>query len=401
VSRYVLIGRSADYESRLRALFGVDLASVPADLLASDIAGIVDRLPGRTSVALLGPFLSFEETRYLSEAIPIARPGTAIVVVKGERSEVEDWVDAMTIHAVLSPDGADAIVESVLVGLSPAEAPASEDAEPPTPDAGVPIEPTPLGADERPELIAVASPKGGQGKTTIAINLAAGLAHVAPDSVVLVDADLQFGDIANALDLPTTRGWLDAVAAGSDDIAFKTAMHRHPGGFFVLTAPPSPEHAETIAPERFAAVLAHLARIFRYVVIDTTPGVGEQTLSVLEAADHSVFVSSLSVPSLRALRLELDVLDRAGISPAHRHVVVNFVDRVSGLTVKDAERITGCAVGIPIPRSSAVVLASNHGIPLLQHDPRDPAAKAILDLLATITPAADRLASQLHRRRTR
>jgi MinD-like ATPase involved in chromosome partitioning or flagellar assembly len=401
VSRYVLIGRSADYESRLRAIFGLDLASVPADLLASDIAGVVDRLPGRPSVALLGPFLSFEETRYLSEAIPVARPGTAIVVVKGERSELEDWVDAMTIHAVLSPDGADALVESVLSGLSSSEAIAPADPDDVAPAVEVPVEPIPLGADDRPKVIAVASPKGGQGKTTIAINLAAGLAHIAPDSVVLVDADLQFGDVANALDLPATRGWLDAVAAAGDEIAFKAAMHRHPGAFFVLTAPPSPEHAEAISPDRFAAVLAHLARIFRYVVIDTTPGVGEQTLSVLEAADHGVFVSSLSVPSLRALRLELDVLDRAGISLTHRHVVINFVDRVSGLTVKDAERITGAVVGVPIPRSPAVLLASNHGVPLLHHDPRDPAAKAMLDLLATITPAADRLASQLHRRRTR
>lgn len=401
MSRYVLIGRSADYEARMRALFGVDLASVPADHLASDNAGIVARLPERPSVALLGPFLSFEETRYFAEAIPLARPGTAIVIVKGERAEVEDWVDAMTIHAVLSPDGADALVESVLAGLSPAEPAAAPEAESAVPAAEAPPEPTPLAADDRTEVIAVASPKGGQGKTTIAINLAAGLAHIAANSVVLVDADLQFGDVANALDLPTTRGWLDAVAAGSDEIAFKASMHRHPGGFFVLTAPPSPEHAETIAPERFAAVLAHLARIFRYVVIDTTPGVGEQTLSVLEAADHGVFVSSLSVPSLRALRVELDVLDRAGIAPAHRHVVVNFVDRVSGLTVKDAERITGAVVGVPIPRSPAVLLASNHGVPLLHHDARDPAAKAILDLLATITPAADRLASQLHRRRTR
>lgn len=397
MSRYVLIGRSAEYESRLRGLFGVDLASVPAELIASDLSGVVERLPSRPSVALLGPFLSYEETRFLADAIPVARPGTSIVVVKGERSELEDWVDAMTIHAVLSPDGADALVESVLAGLSPAD----PVAPPVAPDEAPPVEPAPLAEDDRPVVIAVASPKGGQGKTTIAINLAAGLAHVAPDSVVLVDADLQFGDIANALDLPSTRGWLDAVAAGSDEIAFKASMHRHRGGFFVLTAPPSPEHADTIAPERFAGVLARLAGIFRYVVIDTTPGVGEQTLSVIEAADHGIFVSSLAVPSLRALRVELDVLDLAGIAPEHRHVVVNFVDRASGLTVKDAERITGASVGVPIPRSPAVVLASNHGIPLLEHDPRDPAAKAILDLLATITPAADQLSSRLHRRRTR
>jgi MinD-like ATPase involved in chromosome partitioning or flagellar assembly len=395
VSRYVLIGRSAEYESRLRGLFGAEIASIPPETLAADLAGVPARLPARPAVVLLGPFLSYEETRFLSEAIPAIHPGASIVVVKGERSELEDWVDTMTIHAVLSPDGADAVIQSVLGGFGSVEVAIPERPE-------VPIaEPAVLAEEDRPEVITVASPKGGQGKTTIAVNLAAALAHVAPESVVLVDGDLQFGDVANALDLPATRGWLDAVNAEGDEIAFKAALQRHHSGVFVLAAPASPEFADAITPDRFASVLARLARIFRYVVVDTTPGVGELTLGAVEAADHVVFVSNLTVPSLRALRTELEVLDRAGVLPARPHVVVNFVDRVSGLTVKDAARITGAEVGVPIPRSAGVVLASNRGVPLLEHDPKDPAAKAILDLLATITPLADAVAARLHRRRTR
>lgn len=393
MNRYVLIGRSAAYESRLRGLFGAELTTLPVDLLASGTAVLVDRLPASPAVALLGPFLSFEETRMLSEAIPAARPGTSIVVVKGERAEIEDWVDAMSIHAVVSPDGPDALVESVVHGLAPAL----------TVDPAEIIdvrEPAPRAADDRSEVIAVVSPKGGQGKTTIAINLAAGLARVAPDSVVLVDGDLQFGDVAHALDRPVTRGWLDAIAAGDDELAFKAALHRHPGGFFLLATPPSPESADAITPAHTAEVLAHLTRVFRYVVVDTTPGVGEQPLAVLEAADQAVFVSNLTVPSLRALRTEIDVLGRGRLLPSRRHVVVNFVDRASGLTVKDAERITGETVGVPIPRSRAVVLASNRGIPLLDDDPRDPAAKAILDLLVALAPAAQPVLARPPRRRS-
>jgi len=395
VSRYLLIGRSAEYESRLRGLFGVDLATLPAEVAADGADGLARRLPSAPAVALLGPYLSFEETRMLSQAIPAARPGTSIVVVKGERAELEDWVDAMTIDAVLSPDGPDSVVESVVHGLAP-----DPGTPGPVPAAAEPVEPAPPSDDERPEIVAVVAPKGGQGKTTLAINLAAGLARLAPDSVVLVDADLQFGDVANALDRTPARGWVDAVAAGADEIAFKTALHRHPSGFFVLAAPPTPDAADGIGVDQVAAVLARLARIVRYVVVDTTPGVGESTLAVLEAADQAVFVSSLSVPSLRALRTELDVLERSRLLPTRRHVVVNFVDRVSGLTVRDAERITGETVGVPIPRSSAVVLASNHGVPLLDHDPRDAAAKAILDLLVAVAPAAEAVARSA-RRRTR
>jgi len=205
-------------------------------------------------------------------------------------------------------------------------------------------------------------------------------------------------DVANALDRSPARGWVDAIAAGDDEIAFKTALQRHPAGFFVLAAPPSPEAADAITAEQVSAVLARLVGIVRYVVVDTTPGVGESSLAVLEAADQAVFVSSLSVSSLRALRTELEVLGRGRLLPGRRHVVVNFVDRTSGLTVRDAERITGETVGVPIPRSSAVVLASNHGVPLLEHDPKDAAAKALLDLLIAVAPAAEAVARPARRR---
>ena len=81
----------------------------------------------------------------------------------------------------------------------------------------------PLEAGTRTEAIAVVAPKGGQGKTTLAINLATGLAEVAPNSVVLVDADLQFGDITTALGLEPERTIVDAVAdAAADEIVLKT-----------------------------------------------------------------------------------------------------------------------------------------------------------------------------------
>ena len=78
------------------------------------------------------------------------------------------------------------------------------------------------------------------------------------------------------------------------------------------------------------------------------------------------------------------MLTTLGLLPANRHVVLNFSDRMAGLTVKDAAAIIGAPVDVEIPRSPAVVLAANRGHPLIYDDPRDPAAKALLALLARI-----------------
>ncbi len=91
------------------------------------------------------------------------------------------------------------------------------------------------------------APKGGQGKTTLAINLATGLAEVAPNSVVLIDADLQFGDIITALGLEPERTIVDAVAdAAADEIVLKTTLTHHADGFFVVASAPSPELGDAV-----------------------------------------------------------------------------------------------------------------------------------------------------------
>ncbi|WP_430332004.1 AAA family ATPase [Rhodococcus sp. ACT016] len=76
------------------------------------------------------------------------------------------------------------------------------------------------------KIIVVASPKGGTGKTTIATNIAVGLASAAPHSAVLVDLDVQFGDVASALQLVPEHDLTDAVTgpASQDSIVLKTVL---------------------------------------------------------------------------------------------------------------------------------------------------------------------------------
>ena len=256
----------------------------------------------------------------------------------------------------------------------------------------------PINANVRTEVIVVAAPKGGQGKTTTAINLAAGLAEVEPNSVVLVDADVQFGDIANALELNSQYSLADVVHVGNDEVALKALLTHHADDFFVIPSPPSPELADTISGESLGRFIARLATMFRYVIVDTTPGLGEHTLTALEHATDGVFVTSMTVTSLRALRKEFELLLALDLVPANRHVILNFVEKNTGLLTKDAEAILGAPIDVEVPRSAAVVLASNSGAPLIHHDVRDAAAKAFRSVVQRIDPNAVPTRKRIHRK---
>ncbi|MEV1131955.1 AAA family ATPase [Agromyces sp. NPDC049794] len=256
----------------------------------------------------------------------------------------------------------------------------------------------PIAENVRTEVIVVAAPKGGQGKTTTAINLAAGLAEVEPNSVVLVDADVQFGDIANALELTSQYSLADAVHAGNEEVALKALLVHHDDDFFVLPAPLSPELADGVTSDALGALLDRLATMFRYVIVDTTPGLGDHTLTALEHATDGVFVTSLTVTSLRALRKEFELLLALGLVPANRHVILNFVEKNTGLLRKDAEAILGTGIDVEVPRSTGVVLASNSGIPLIHHDVRDSAAKALRSVVQRIEPSAVPTRRRIHRK---
>jgi pilus assembly protein CpaE len=241
--------------------------------------------------------------------------------------------------------------------------------------------------------IAVAAPKGGVGKTTIACNVAVGLALLQPGCVVLVDLDLQFGDVASTLGLQPAYFLEHAVAKGAarDSLVLKTVLARHPSGLYVVCGPESPATADRITPTQVGHLLRQLADEFLYVVVDTSPGLLEHTLTVLEEATDVVAVTSMDVSSVRGMRKELDVLDELGLLPEARQVVVNFGDRASGLTIGDVEAAIGSRVDIVLPRSRGVGASSNRGVPVIIDLPRDKAARN-LRLLVT------RLSTELTRK---
>jgi pilus assembly protein CpaE len=175
--------------------------------------------------------------------------------------------------------------------------------------------------------------------------------------------------------------------APRDTMVLKTFLTPHPSRFYAVCGAESPAEGDRVTGEQFAHLLRQLAGIFRYVIVDTTPGLGEHALTALDQATDAVALCSLGVPNLRALRKELAVLHSIGVVPSAWHVVLNLADKTSGLKLGDAEAIIGVPVDVSIPRSIAVPLSTNRGIPLLQEGSRDPAAKSLGELVRRIGAA--------------
>ena len=221
--------------------------------------------------------------------------------------------------------------------------------------------------------------KAVRAKTTIAINLAAGLAEVEPNSVVLVDADVQFGDIANALELAPAilvgrcrarrqrRGRAQDVCSPITRTTSSSSRHRRRPSW-----PTTFRWRAAWQPHRT------LATMFRYVIVDTTPGLGEHALTALEHATDGVFVTTSRCRAFAPCVRSSSSSVALQLMPAQSTRVLNFVEKNTGLLLKDAEAILGAPVDVEMPRSTAAVLASNAGVPLIHHDVRDTAAKAFV-----------------------
>jgi pilus assembly protein CpaE len=237
------------------------------------------------------------------------------------------------------------------------------------------------------KMIMVMSPKGGAGKTTISSNLAVGLASRAPKQVVLVDADLQFGDVGNALRLLAETNVRDAIAGGLQDVTeVKVHLTPHRSGLFALCAPDVPGVADEITAQAFTKAVTMLGEEFRFVVVDTDPGLGERTLSVMDYATDLVFVAATDVASVRGLHKTIEALDRIGMTTQTRHFVLNRANAKVGLDVDDIAATIGMVPDVLVPSHVSLPVSMNQGTPILEGDEPSPAAAAMWQLVDRFVP---------------
>ena len=224
-------------------------------------------------------------------------------------------------------------------------------------------------ADQREPgiILAVFSPKGGVGRTTVAVNLAVAAATDLGKKVVLVDGSFQFGDVGVLLNLnPKNKSFAELLPEleGGEPESLETFVITHSAGIRVLLAPPTPETAELITPTAIRKVLETLRREADVVIVDCGAYFNDTTLAILDMADTILTMLSLEITSIKNMRLFLEVAEQLGYEKGKVRLVLNRADTALGIRVTDVEQSIGRKINDTIVSDGrSVVYALNRGVP--------------------------------------
>jgi pilus assembly protein CpaE len=225
-------------------------------------------------------------------------------------------------------------------------------------------------------LIAVLGPKGGTGKTLTACNLAVALAELGQRPVV-VDIDLQFGDVGLALGLRPDKTIYDLAVAPGDLDADKVDgfVTEHPSGARALLAPTRPDQAATVTISFLRKVFELLRGRYDFVIVDTPPAFSPEVITAVDTASHLCLVGMLDVLSLKDTKIGVETLARMGYDSNELTVVLNRADTSVGIGQGDVEQLLGRAPDVLIPSDRAIPKAITDGLTIVEAEPKSGAAR--------------------------
>ena len=235
------------------------------------------------------------------------------------------------------------------------------------------------------KLLTVASATGGCGKTFFATN-AASIFTAAGARVLLVDLDLQFGEVAAALQVQHAYSLYDGLYGTSGERLPASAMrehlddlvHHHPLGFDVLTAPRDPVLADFVGARDAMTMLDAVLPRYDIVIADTPPSLNDVVIAALDRSDLVAVLATLDVPSLRNLTSFLDVLHRLDMDDKRVRLVLNKAERDVGVTVEQANEAFGGRFEGVLPVDRAVSRSVNLGTTVAVHEPRAKVSRALV-----------------------
>lgn len=267
------------------------------------------------------------------------------------------------------------------------------------------------------EIITFFSPKGGVGTTTLAVNTAVLLAGgggtlgavgsgprpqtpaIKGARVLLIDLDLQFGQVTTHLNL-SPRFDLAGLAADepalNDPELAASYLAQHSSGIWVLAAPSNPEADFRVSLEQLQRVVAVLRPRYDLVVVDCGSRLDQRSLWMLEQADTHVFVIFPEIAALRATSLLLGFLAETATLRARTHFVVNHIFPKELLKTRDVENLLRARPAAEIPYTEVeMIRAVNEGVPVTVSRPASPASLALQRLAHTLLGAAPVSSSDL------
>ncbi len=219
------------------------------------------------------------------------------------------------------------------------------------------------------QVVTFFAPKGGVGRTTLAVNFAVAAKTELNKRVALVDGGLQFGDVGVLLNLnPKNQSIADLareLQTGDTDTVESTLVD-HSTGIRVLMAPPSPEMAELVTPDHLSRIIGALRQTHDLVVIDSTALLQDTTLAFFDASDVILTVLTLEITNIKNIRQFLALADQLGYSDDKVQLVLNRADSGYGIRLQDVESSIGRKISHSVVSDGrTVVFALNRGVPFV------------------------------------
>jgi pilus assembly protein CpaE len=226
-------------------------------------------------------------------------------------------------------------------------------------------------------MVTVLGPKGGTGKTVTSSNLAVALAQAGASSV-LVDLDLQFGDVGLALGLEPTKTIYDLATSGGtlDGDKIDGFLARHESGARALLAPLRPDQAAAIGTAFLREVFDILRSRYDFVLVDTPPAFSPEVIAAIDSSSHLLMVGMLDALSLKDTKIGLETLGEMGYDPRAITLVLNRADSSVGITQVDVERLLGRAPDVLVGSDRAIPRALTSGQPIVIAEPKSKAARS-------------------------
>ncbi len=232
--------------------------------------------------------------------------------------------------------------------------------------------------------VAVFSPKGGVGTTTVATNIAVAAAQRRPDRVVIADLALPFGSVTTHLNVAATQTLADVVrheSALQEPEHFRTYATKHSSGLHVLAAPGSPELADLIEVRHIDPLISAALGTYDSIVVDAGSTLDERTMAILARADSIVVPLYPEIAALKAIHAMLDFLMEAGSIPAKMVFVLNNCFAREILRRRDIESALATRITLDLPYDPFLYLkAVNEGIPVVLGAARSEAAERLVKL---------------------
>ncbi|NNJ10483.1 MinD/ParA family protein [Chloroflexales bacterium ZM16-3] len=329
-----------------------------------------------------------------TEAILTQDPSIQVIImsVQGETDYLRRAMLAGAREFLTKPISADDLYKSIrhvhrLAATRPRAVAATSDSGGASGGAG--------GSVSEGQIIAVFSPKGGVGTSSIAANLAVALRQMTNKKVALLDANVIFGDLSVILNLRSDKTIID-IATRIDDMdreLLNDVMATHTSQVKVLLAPPDPQRGELVTSDHIRAILDLMRREFDYVVVDTPASFQDRSLAVLDMANRIVTLMTLEMHCIRNIKLFLEVADLLEYPHEKVMLVLNKASNRTGIRAEDVEKNIQRKVSLQIGDAGQdMTFSINQGVPLVIGKPTHQIVRDVVALakeLVTVTKAAE------------